>query len=98
MERFAFCIKFGRLACDRKRKNARSNGFVRVARFRFTRAAGFDGFFCVRTARVLRITRFARIAGFDITTDGPLNATIDYIGSVIDEICRLTEEIDGIKL
>ena len=40
----------------------------------------------------------AKIAGFDITTDGPLNATIDYIGSVIDEICRLTEEIDGIKL
>ena len=40
----------------------------------------------------------ARIAGFDITTDGPLNATIDYIGSIIDEICSLTEEIDGIKL
>ena len=40
----------------------------------------------------------ARIAGFDITTDGPLNATIDYIGSLIDEICRLTGEIDGISL
>ncbi|MBR0451969.1 MAG: oligoendopeptidase F [Oscillospiraceae bacterium] len=40
----------------------------------------------------------AKIAGFDITTDGPLNATIDYIGSLIDEICELTEEIDGIKL
>lgn len=40
----------------------------------------------------------AKIAGFDITTDGPLNATIDYIGSLIDEICRLTEEIDGISL
>ena len=40
----------------------------------------------------------AKIAGFDITTDGPLNATIDYIGSVIDEICRLTEEIDGIRV
>ncbi|MBP0970370.1 MAG: oligoendopeptidase F [Oscillospiraceae bacterium] len=40
----------------------------------------------------------AKIAGFDITTDGPLNATIDYIGSVIDEICRLTEEIDGITV
>lgn len=40
----------------------------------------------------------AKIAGFDITTDGPLNATIDYIGSVIDEICRLTEELDGIKV
>ncbi|MBR4896022.1 MAG: oligoendopeptidase F, partial [Clostridia bacterium] len=36
----------------------------------------------------------AKLAGFDITTDGPLCATIDYIGSVIDEICRLTEEID----
>ena len=40
----------------------------------------------------------ARIAGFDITTDGPLNATIDYIGSLIDEICRLTEGIDGISV
>ena len=40
----------------------------------------------------------ARIAGFDITTNEPLNATIDYIGAIIDEICRLTEEIDGIHL
>ncbi len=40
----------------------------------------------------------AKIAGVDITTDGPLNATIDYIGSLIDEICTLTEEIDGISL
>ena len=40
----------------------------------------------------------AKIAGFDITTDGPLNATIDYIGSVIAEICKLTEEIDGITV
>ncbi|MBR2662126.1 MAG: oligoendopeptidase F [Clostridia bacterium] len=38
----------------------------------------------------------ARIAGFDITTDAPLNNTIDYIGSLIEEICRLTEKIDGI--
>ncbi len=40
----------------------------------------------------------ARIAGVDITTAGPLNSTIDYIGSLIDEICTLTEEIDGIGL
>ena len=40
----------------------------------------------------------ALIAGFDITTDGPLNATIDYIGSLIDEICRITEELDGIRV
>ena len=40
----------------------------------------------------------AKIAGFDISTDGPLNATVDYIGSLIDEIIKLTEEIDGITL
>ena len=40
----------------------------------------------------------AKIAGFDISTDGPLNATVDYIGSLIDEICELTEQIDGIRV
>ena len=40
----------------------------------------------------------AKLAGVDIGTDGPLNATIDYIGSLIDEIIKLTEEIDGIRL
>lgn len=40
----------------------------------------------------------ALIAGCDITTDGPLNATIDYIGSLIEEIISLTEEIDGITI
>ena len=40
----------------------------------------------------------AKAAGVDLTTDGPLNATIDYIGSLIDEICILTEELDGIRL
>ena len=40
----------------------------------------------------------ARIAGFDITTDEPLNRTIDYIGTLINEICDLTEKIDGIHV
>ena len=40
----------------------------------------------------------AKIAGFDITTDEPLKNTIDYIGSLIDEICALTEEIDSISV
>ena len=40
----------------------------------------------------------ARIAGFDITTAEPLNNTIDYIGSLIDEICSITEELDGITV
>lgn len=39
----------------------------------------------------------AKLAGVDITTDAPLNDTIDYIGSIIDEICKLTTEIDGIE-
>lgn len=38
----------------------------------------------------------AKLAGVDLSTDGPLNATVDYIGSLIDEICKLSEELDGI--
>ncbi|MBQ6542288.1 MAG: oligoendopeptidase F [Lachnospiraceae bacterium] len=41
-------------------------------------------------------TGLAALAGVDIRTDGPLNETIDYIGEIIDEISRLTKEIDGI--
>ncbi len=40
----------------------------------------------------------AKLAKVDISTDEPLNNTIAYIGSIIDEIVSLTEEIDGIKL
>ncbi|NBI05977.1 oligoendopeptidase F [Senegalia massiliensis] len=37
----------------------------------------------------------AKMAGVDITTDKPLNETIDYIGKVIDEIIELTNQIEG---
>lgn len=37
----------------------------------------------------------AKLAGVDITTDAPLLDTIEYIGSIIDEICKLTEEIEA---
>ena len=40
----------------------------------------------------------AKLAGVDITTDEPLRDTIRYIGGIIDEICRLTEQIDGITV
>ncbi len=36
----------------------------------------------------------ANMAGVDITTEKPLLDTIDYIGGIIDEIVKLTEEID----
>ncbi len=35
----------------------------------------------------------AQMAGVDITTDAPLLRTIETIGEMIDEICRLTEEL-----
>jgi len=35
----------------------------------------------------------AKMAGVDISTDAPLLDTIETIGSYIDEICRLTEEL-----
>lgn len=36
----------------------------------------------------------AALAGIDITTDAPLLDTIDTIGSMIDEICELTEGLE----
>lgn len=39
-----------------------------------------------------------KLAGIDLTTDEPLKNTIDYIGEIVDEIVKLTEEIDGITL
>lgn len=36
----------------------------------------------------------AALAGIDITTDAPLLDTIETIGSMIDEICELTEQLD----
>lgn len=36
----------------------------------------------------------AKMAGVDITTDKPLLNTIEYIGDMVDEIIRLTEEIN----
>ena len=37
----------------------------------------------------------AALAGIDITTDGPLLDTIGRIGSIIDEIIRLTDELES---
>lgn len=36
---------------------------------------------------------FAQIAGVDISTEGPLLNTIEHIGSLIDEMCELTEKL-----
>ena len=36
----------------------------------------------------------AAMAGIDISTDAPLLDTIETIGSMIDEICQLTDELD----
>lgn len=37
----------------------------------------------------------AQMAGIDITTEAPLKETIAYIGELVDELERLTEEIEG---
>ena len=36
----------------------------------------------------------AKMAGVDITTDQPLKDTIAYVGSLVDQLEELTEEID----
>ncbi len=40
----------------------------------------------------------AKLMKIDISTDAPLLHTIAHIGEMIDEICALTEEIDGIRV
>ena len=37
----------------------------------------------------------AAMAGIDISTDEPLLDTIETIGDMIDEICRLTDELNA---
>ena len=37
----------------------------------------------------------SKMAGIDITTDKPLKDTIAYIGELVDELEKLTEEIEG---
>jgi oligoendopeptidase F len=37
----------------------------------------------------------AKMAGVDITTEKPLLHTIEHIGNIIDEIVKLTEELEG---
>ncbi|MET1013369.1 MAG: oligoendopeptidase F [Paenisporosarcina sp.] len=38
----------------------------------------------------------AQMAGVDVTTEKPLRDTIAYIGELIDELVKLTEEIDAV--
>ncbi|WP_414052559.1 oligoendopeptidase F [Macrococcus animalis] len=38
-----------------------------------------------------------KMAGIDLTTDGPLKETIAYIGSLVDELEKLTDEINQQK-
>lgn len=40
----------------------------------------------------------AKMAGVDITTDKPLLDTIEHIGDIIDEIIKLTDELESRKL
>ena len=47
----------------------------------------------LRAGSTVNPLEFAQMAGVDISTDGPLLETIDYIGSMIDEMCELTEEL-----
>jgi len=47
----------------------------------------------LRAGSTVTPLEFAQMAGVDISTDRPLLDTIEYIGSLIDEICKLTVEL-----
>ena len=48
----------------------------------------------LRAGSTVTPLEFAKMAGVDISTDGPLNETIEYIGSLIDEMIKLTDEME----
>lgn len=48
----------------------------------------------LRAGSTLDPVGLAALAGIDITTDQPLMDTIETIGGYIDEICKLTEELE----
>ena len=48
----------------------------------------------LRAGSTVTPLEFAQMAGVDISTDGPLLETIEYIGAMIDEMCELTEQLD----
>ena len=47
----------------------------------------------LRAGSTLDPAGLAALAGIDITTEGPLLSTIEYIGSIVDEIEQLTEQM-----
>ena len=47
----------------------------------------------LRAGSTVTPMEFAKMAGVDISTDKPLLDTIEYIGSLIDEMCELTEQL-----
>ncbi|MBR5967997.1 MAG: oligoendopeptidase F, partial [Lachnospiraceae bacterium] len=47
----------------------------------------------LRAGSTVNPVEFAKMAGVDISTDKPLLETIEYIGSLIDEMCELTEQL-----
>ena len=49
----------------------------------------------LRAGSTLSPVELAALGGIDITTDGPLLDTIETIGAYIDEICKLTEEMEA---
>ncbi len=48
----------------------------------------------LRAGSTVTPMEFAKMAGVDISTEKPLMDMISYIGSMIDEMCELTEHID----
>ncbi len=49
----------------------------------------------LRAGSTLSPVELAALGGIDITTDAPLLDTIETIGAYIDEICKLTEELEA---
>ncbi|MBE5891084.1 MAG: oligoendopeptidase F [Lachnospiraceae bacterium] len=81
---YSYCYSASLTIATQVAKRIRKEGQPAVEDWKKTMAAG----------GTVTPAEFAQMAGVDVTTDAALNDTIEYIGSIIDEIEALTDELE----
>lgn len=82
---YSYCYSASLTIATQVAKRVRKEGAVAVEDWKKTLAAG----------GTVEPADFAKMAGVDITTDAALLDTIEYIGGIIDEIEKLTAELEA---
>ncbi len=82
---YSYCYSASLTIATQVAKRIRKEGQPAVEDWKKTLAAG----------STVSPVEFAKMAGVDITTDAALLDTIEYVGGIIDEIEKLTDELEA---